>query len=102
MVRPHFASSWWRDVVTLERGGGLSWFNAEVVRKVHDGVDTSFWYAAWRGVFLSAINILVSLRCQIKKRQKWRIFWRFPRRGWFEIYYGGVGFLFGRKPFSAI
>jgi len=48
-VWPHFASNWWRDVVLLDRGGGVSWFNEEVVRKVHDGVDTSFWKVVWRG-----------------------------------------------------
>jgi ethanolamine utilization protein EutA (predicted chaperonin) len=32
---PLFASSWWRDVVNLDRGGDTNWFNEEVVRKVH-------------------------------------------------------------------
>jgi len=48
-VWPHYASRWWKDVATLDDGGGANWFNAEVERRVLDGVDTSFWNVVWRG-----------------------------------------------------
>jgi len=46
---PRFVSKWWKDIVTLDHGGGGSWFNVEVIRRVGNGQNTSFWNAKWRG-----------------------------------------------------
>lgn len=35
--------------MSLDGGGGESWFNAEVSRKVNNGEGTSFWNTKWRG-----------------------------------------------------
>jgi len=47
---PRFASRWWKDLVNLEGGVGQNLFNTEVMRKVDNGTNTSFWRVAWRGV----------------------------------------------------
>jgi hypothetical protein len=46
---PHYASRWWKYIVTIEKGHGTNWFNAEVARKVYDDENTSFWRTKWRG-----------------------------------------------------
>jgi len=46
---PWYVSKWWKDIATLDEGGGTSWFNAEVTRRVHNGNNTSFWCTKWRG-----------------------------------------------------
>lgn len=35
--------------MTLDVGGGESWFNAEVTRRVHNRLNTSFWNTKLRG-----------------------------------------------------
>jgi len=45
---PRYVSNWWKDIVSLDEGGGESWFNAEVSRKVNDGENTFFWKTNWR------------------------------------------------------
>lgn len=47
---PWYASKWWKDLVSLEGTVGLSWFNSKVVRRVGNGMKTSFWNDIWRGV----------------------------------------------------
>jgi len=46
---PRWTSSWWKDIVSLEEFGGVSWFNSTLVRCVENGRKTSFWKDAWRG-----------------------------------------------------
>jgi hypothetical protein len=46
---PRFASTWWKDLVKLGDFGEVGWFNAEVVRKVGNGMSTSFWNDKWQG-----------------------------------------------------
>nr|ABE87613.2 hypothetical protein MtrDRAFT_AC153125g45v2 [Medicago truncatula] len=46
---PWYVSKWWKDIVTIDQGGGASWFNGEVIRRVHNGLNTSFWNTKWRG-----------------------------------------------------
>jgi hypothetical protein len=46
---PRYISKWWKDIMTLEDREGPSWFNEEVVRKVKNGLSTSFWNTKWRG-----------------------------------------------------
>ena len=48
-VWPRLASKWWKDLVSLEVGTERAWLNEEVVRKVGNGLNTSFWHVAWRG-----------------------------------------------------
>jgi hypothetical protein len=48
-VCPRFSSSWWKDIVNLEGFGENSWFNSEVVRRVGNGLSTSFWNDIWIG-----------------------------------------------------
>lgn len=42
------ASIWWRDLAKVEELGGENWFKSEVVRKMGDGLSTSFWRDRWR------------------------------------------------------
>jgi hypothetical protein len=42
-------SRWWKDIMTIDDGDGANWFNTELVRKVHNGLDTYFWKTKWRG-----------------------------------------------------
>jgi hypothetical protein len=42
-VEYRLASLWWKDLILLEEGSGTSWFKPEVVRKLGDGMSTSFW-----------------------------------------------------------
>jgi len=47
--RLSIASRWWKDIIHLEKNGGLSWFNKEVERRVRNGENTKFWLCRWRG-----------------------------------------------------
>jgi len=38
-----------KDIVTLDDGGGQTWFNEEVTRNMRNGSNTSFWNTKWRG-----------------------------------------------------
>jgi len=38
-----YSSRWWKDIITLERSVGSSWFNSEVVRKVDNESETNSW-----------------------------------------------------------
>ena len=42
VVWPRYVSKWWKDIMSIDDGGGGSWFNAEVSRKVNNGESTSF------------------------------------------------------------
>jgi len=46
---PRFASRWWKDIVTLDDGGGVSCYDDEVIKRVNNGQSTSFWNSKWRG-----------------------------------------------------
>lgn len=48
VVRHRLASLWWKDLTTLEDRSGLTWFKSEVVRRMRDGMSTSFWKDRWR------------------------------------------------------
>jgi len=48
-VWPRYKSSWWKDILKLEKVVGSNWFNLEVVRKVKNGRRTSFWKDPWKG-----------------------------------------------------
>ena len=49
MEWPRTSSLWWKEVVKLGDFGGPNWFNSEVVRKVGNGLNSSFWNDRWRG-----------------------------------------------------
>jgi len=40
---PRFASKWWKDIVNMKEDVGLNWFNSEVLRRVGNDLDTSFF-----------------------------------------------------------
>lgn len=46
---PQNTSRWWKDIMMIDDGEGTNWFNSELSRKVHDGLDTYFWKTKWRG-----------------------------------------------------
>lgn len=48
-VWPRHSSTWWKDLVKLDIVGDSNWFNSELVRKVGNGLTTTFWKALWRG-----------------------------------------------------
>lgn len=39
---PSFTSLWWKDLMKLDAGDNLNWFNSEVSRRVGNGDNTSF------------------------------------------------------------
>jgi hypothetical protein len=47
---PSSMSGLWKDVVLLEEGGEVRWFNVGVIRKVGIGNSISFWKDPWREV----------------------------------------------------
>jgi len=49
MVWPRHSSLWWKDVVKLGDFGSQDWFNQVVMRKVGNGMSTSFWNDRWKG-----------------------------------------------------
>lgn len=79
VVLLNHASRWWRDVVLLDEGGGANWFNSEVVRKVNDGVDTSFWNVVWRG------NVAFRHKYPRLVGKEWIFSWRRRFFVWEEI-----------------
>jgi len=42
------SSLWWKEVVKLGDFCRSNWFNLEVVRKVGNGLNSSFWNDRWR------------------------------------------------------
>jgi hypothetical protein len=45
-----FASTWWKNIVSLDKAvEGKNWFLESMVRKVGNGVSTSFWHSKWIG-----------------------------------------------------
>lgn len=49
LVCSTYASRRWKDIANLDDGGGVNWFNTEVIRRVGNGRETSFGNAVWRG-----------------------------------------------------
>lgn len=49
MVRPNRSSLWWKELVNIDNFGGPNWFNSEVVRRVGNGLNSSFWNDTWKG-----------------------------------------------------
>jgi hypothetical protein len=47
--KPWFASLWWRDIFSIGYNLDTHWFAANIVKKVGNGVNTSFWYDTWVG-----------------------------------------------------
>lgn len=49
--------------MSLSKGLDIDWFNEEVVRRVGNGSNTSFWRVAWRGdvPFMSKYSRLYSI-----------------------------------------
>jgi len=46
---PRFSSVWWKELVKLDDVSSLGWFNGEILRKVGNGSNTSFWNVNWQG-----------------------------------------------------
>lgn len=46
---PRYSSLWWKELLKIGDFGTSGWFNAEVVRKVGNGLNTNFWNVKWRG-----------------------------------------------------
>jgi len=43
-----FTSNWWKDLRSLEGSEGEDWFKTEVLRKLGNGMETSFWNDRWK------------------------------------------------------
>ncbi|MCH81833.1 putative non-LTR retroelement reverse transcriptase [Trifolium medium] len=48
-VIPWYASIWWKDICSMGTNLNLNWFAQQVVRKVGNGANTTFWYDKWVG-----------------------------------------------------
>lgn len=88
-VWPRYASSWWKDFIRLGDYGCTNWFNSEVLRKVGNGLNSSFWNDSWRGDkcfrlkyprLYSIVNdkeALVGEVCEVvEEGMVWRFNWR--------------------------
>jgi hypothetical protein len=63
---PRFTSVWWKELVKLDNFGDVGWFKGEIVRKVGNGLKTSFWKDKWcqRGSFAHLYPRLYSISNQ--------------------------------------
>lgn len=109
MVWPRHSSIWWKDVVNPGDFGNLDWFNSVVVRKVGNGLLSSFWNDRWRGekCFRLKYPRLYSVSNQNEALvgeagepsdlgSEWRFIWRrfggdgvVGGGGWSEMEFGG-------------
>jgi len=65
---PSFASRWWKDLMDLEREGGVSWFNREVKKRLENEMLTYFWKDKWltnTTSFCESFPLLFSLTIKI-------------------------------------
>jgi hypothetical protein len=46
---PWYSSRWWKDICSIGIYGGHNWFSQEVIRKMGNGAQTSFWRDCWTG-----------------------------------------------------
>jgi hypothetical protein len=47
--RPWFSSLWWKDICGIGINLGNDWLSREIIRKMGNGVQTSFWKECWLG-----------------------------------------------------
>ncbi|PNX78255.1 ribonuclease H [Trifolium pratense] len=47
--KPWFSSTWWRDICSIGTNLETNWFLDEVVKKMGNGAQTSFWKDKWIG-----------------------------------------------------
>jgi hypothetical protein len=47
--KPWFSSLWWRDVCSIGSNLDINWFSQNVVKKLGNGIHTSFWCDIWIG-----------------------------------------------------
>lgn len=86
---PRFTSVWWKDLVRLDDFGDTGWFKSEIVRKVGNGLKTSFWKDKWcyRGSFSHLYPRLYSISNQkeasvgeigevLEEGWRWNFVWR--------------------------
>jgi hypothetical protein len=81
-----FSSVWWKELVKLDDLGGLGWFNGEILRKVGNDANTSFWNVNWHGggSFVSKYPRLFSISSQKEAKvedirgagENWNFLWR--------------------------
>lgn len=46
-VRPYWTSKWWKDILSLNGSDGVKWFSREVIRRIGNGRNISFWNDSW-------------------------------------------------------
>jgi hypothetical protein len=46
---PWYASLWWKDVCSIGTNLNNNWFAQNVVKKLGNGTNTSFWKDTWVG-----------------------------------------------------
>jgi hypothetical protein len=44
------ASSWRKDICSIDIRDGVSWFSQNMSRKIGNGLLTRFWYDCWTGI----------------------------------------------------
>ena len=94
-LRSRIASNWWKDLMMLVVDGGESWFVTEVVRKLGDEMNTSFWNDKWHsdGVLRNLYPRLFALSTQKNfmvgelgirtgEGRGWEFTWRRPLFEW--------------------
>jgi hypothetical protein len=49
--KPWFSSLWWKDISSIGKNINHNWFSQQVVKKIGNGRQTSFWLDNWLGDF---------------------------------------------------
>ena len=89
-------SCWWREVSRIRDrvgDGGSGWFDDQVLKRVGDGSDTSFWCDRWLGAapFCERFRWLYELTENKSMSvadllsvdsEQWGVVWRWRRRLW--------------------
>jgi hypothetical protein len=47
--KPWFSSTWWKDICSIGINVDNNWFSQQVIRKMGNGAQTSFWRDSWTG-----------------------------------------------------
>ena len=89
-------SCWWREVSRIRErdgDGSSSWFHTHVLRRVGDGIETSFWYDRWIGegprceCFRRLFDLTENKSMSVANlfsvdSEQWRVLWKWMRRLW--------------------
>ncbi|XP_045802983.1 uncharacterized protein LOC123896664 [Trifolium pratense] len=87
--KPWFASLWWRDICSIGSNLNHNWFDQSVVKKLGNGMCTSFWKDTWVGdrplcdrfprlfsISTQKDALVADVRNPNSSIERWRMLWR--------------------------